>query len=196
MSLTDFGLTETAVSTLALLYSFLFLILAAAGVFLFFLKGYGIYKMSKKLGVRGSWYSFAPITNSIAFGKIADKVTNKKSAYKNALLALYVIKLILTVLFLSLTLLFAVKLLFAADLAVLNGEKLDPAIFKEALSAVIFFVLTVLFTLVYGIVKTVCAAKIYKALGCKYPVLNAVVGFIFPVTFPFFAYSAVKEILD
>lgn len=196
MSLTDFGLTETAVSALILLYSFLFLILAAVGIFLFFLKGYGIYKMSKKLGVKSSWYSFAPITNSIAFGKIADKVTNKKSAYKNTLLALYVIKFVLTLVFLTFTLLFLVKLFFAADLAVLNGVKLDPAIFKEALLAVVVFILAVLVALIYAVVKTVCAAKIYKALGCKYAVLNAVIGFLIPVTFPFFAYSAVKEIVD
>lgn len=193
MSLTDFGLTETAVSTLLLLYSFLFLILAAVGVFLFFLKGYGIYKISKKLNISNSWYSFAPITNSIALGKIADKVTNKKSAYKNAFLVLYIIKLVLSVAFLALALLFAVKLLFAADLAVLNGEKLDPAIFKETLLPLVAFILAVLFALIYAVLKTVCAAKIYKALGSKYAVLNAVIGFIIPITFPFFVYSAVKE---
>ena len=196
MSLTDFGLTETTVSTLLILYSVLFFVLAVAGVFLFFLKGYGIYKISKKFGINNSWYSFAPITNSIAFGKIADKVTNKKSAYKNAFFALYIIKFVFSVAFLAFALLFAVKLFFAADLAVLNGVKLDPAIFKKSLLAVVFLALAVLFALVYQILKNVCAAKIYKTLGSKYAVLKAVVGFIIPVTFPFFAYSAVKEISD
>lgn len=196
MSFTDFGLTESTVSTLIILYSFLIFVLAGAFLFLFFLKGFGIYKMARKKGMENSWYSFVPITNCMIFGAVADKANEKRSGYKNILLFLYIIKFVFGVAFVLFSLLFSVKLLFAADLAVLNGVKLEPTIFKSAIPALICLALTVLLSLFYGILKAVCAAKIYKSFGNNFSVLKAVIGFILPFTFPFFAFSAVKENSD
>lgn len=192
MSLTDFGLTQSLVSTLMLLYSFLAFILFASLVFLFFLRGFGIYKISKKLNCDNGWYAFAPILNGMALGDAADKVS-KDSNFKNLLLAVRLIKLLLNIIFAAAAIVFSVKLLFAADLAVLNGVKLDSAIFKDAIFTVVVFVFSILSAIFYGVLNMLCAIKIYNALNVNLAVLKAVIGFILPFTFPFFVYLAVKE---
>lgn len=192
MSLTDFGLTQSVVSTLMLLYSFLAFVLFALLVFLFFLRGFGIYKISKKLNTQNSWYAFAPILNGMALGAAADKVS-KDANFKNLLLSGRLIKLLLNIIFTAAAIVFSVKLLFAADLAVLNGTKIDTAIFKDAIFAVVVFVFSKLSAIFYGALKMLCAIKIYNALNVKLAALKAVIGFIIPVTFPFFVYLAVKE---
>lgn len=193
MTLSNFGLSVENLTALILLYSLLFLVIAVIGAVLFFLKGFGIYKMSRALKIKRSWYGFVPFLNIFAFGRLAD-ATNRKQTNNRALItAVYILKTLLAFIFAVLFVIALVELLFAADKAVFNGEKLDSDVFYVFKTT--FFVLcaTFIFKIIYAIITAVYAAKIYKLFGVRTANLNAVLGFIFPVLLPFFVYAVSKN---
>lgn len=193
MTLANFGLTEGAVTTLIFLYAALFILIISAALILFYLKGFGIYKMSRSLKIKRSWQGFVPFLNVAAFGKIADASSSKKSSYKKTLLTLYILKILSAVAFLAVLVSFLVKLFFAADSAVFNNTDLNSKIFLKAIPAVICFCVNVLFCLIYNIVNAVCAVKVYNKFGEKAAALKGFIGFLIPITFPCFVYSICKN---
>lgn len=178
---------------LIFLYALLFLAVAIIGVALFYIKGFGIYKMSRNLKIKRSWYGFVPFFNIFAFGRLSDAANSKKTNNRTLLVTIFVFKILLFIAFLVFTVIFAVELLFAADAAVFNGEKLDSEIFYAFTPAFYLLCVTVFFEILYRIVTAVCAAKIYKFFGVKSYVVSAVVGFFLPILIPFFVMSACKN---
>jgi len=193
LTLENFGLTPENLTVLIFLYISLFLIVAVIGIILFYIKGFGIYKMSRNLKIKRSWYGFVPFLNVFAFGRLSDAVNFKKTNNRALLIAVYTLKTILSIAFFVLLVSASVELLFAADKAVLKGEKLNSDIFYTFAPA--FYMLSgcVILGLLYGIVNAVCAAKIYKLFGEKSAAIKAVIGFFIPITIPFFIYSVCKN---
>lgn len=193
MTLANFGLTESAVTILIFLYAALFLLIFSAALILFYLKGFGIYRMSRTLKIKRSWQAFVPFLNVAAFGKIADASNGKKSSYEKILFVFYTLKTLVFAVFLGLAISFLVKLIFAADQAVFDGKELSSKIFFEAISPVIAFLISVLLCLIYNIINAVCAVKVYKKFGDDAAVLKAIIGVLIPITFPCFVYSICKN---
>lgn len=193
MTFADFGLTEANVTALVFLYILLFSLILLGMAVLFYLKGFGIYKMSRKLKIKRSWYGFLPIFGVFAFGRIADSAQRKKTGYRNGLISLYAISRITGIVSAVLALAFSVKLLFAADTAVFGGVELNPDIFKGLMPAVIMLVVSLVFTVTYWVLNSICAAKVYKLFGLNASKLKAVLGFIIPILLPCFVYSVCKN---
>lgn len=193
MTLKNFGLNPQNLTALIFLYISLILIVAVIGITLFYVKGFGIYKMSRNLKIKRSWYGFVPFFNVFAFGRLADAANEKKTNNRSLLVVLYILKTILYVAFFLVLIIFAVNLLFAADEAVLKGEKLDSDIFYALSPAFYLLCVSVVLDILYGIVNAVCAVKVYKLFGVKSPVAIAVIGFFIPFTIPFFVCSVCKN---
>jgi len=193
MTLTDFGITEPKLFALIILYSLLFFLILAAVLVLFYLKGYGIYIMSRKLNIKRSWYGFVPFANIFAFGRLADISAKGKGMYRKALTVTYILSFIFMVAYSVLSINFAVKLLFAADAAVFAEKSLDPKIFNAFIPALAFLGIALILTVVYRILSAVCAVKIYKRFNTRAPYIKAVFGFIIPLLLPCFLYSVCKN---
>jgi len=193
LTLASFGLTPENLTVLILLYSLLFLIVFAIGMFLFYINGFGVYKMSRNLKIKRSWYGFIPFLNVFAFGRIADAVSSKKTNNRSLLITVYILKTLFYVSFIVLLVVYSVELIFAADEAVFNGKKLDPDIFYIFTPAFYLFCVAVIFDTIYRIINAVCAAKIYKLFGSKAFVFKSVIGIFIPIIIPFFVYSVCKN---
>lgn len=193
MTLADFGLTHSSVTALIILYLSLFILIFSCILALFYIKGFGIYKISRKLKIKRSWYGFLPFANIFAFGRISDVTSKKKSHYGAWLTFLYSVSRILMAVFVVLGIIFAVKLLFAADKALFEEKELDAKIFKGLLAPVLCLLLSALFNLFYWIVNTFCAVRVYRLFGASHPVAFAVLGLFIPILFPCFVNSVCKN---
>lgn len=193
MTLENFGLTPENLTALIFLYLSLFLIVGVIGIILFYIKGFGIYKMSRNLKIKRSWYGFVPFLNIFAFGRLSDAANSKKTNNRALLITVYTLRTLFGIAFFVLLISASVELLFAADKAVFKGEKLDSDIFYSFAPAFYMLCVSVLLYLLYGIINAVCAAKIYKLFGDSSAVLKAVIGFFIPITIPFFIYSFCKN---
>ena len=89
MIFSDFGITENKLLALVVLCLLLSFFVLVCKMVLFYLKGYGIYRMSQKLKIRRSWYGYVPFANVYALGKLADYLTNGKRFYRTKLTAVY-----------------------------------------------------------------------------------------------------------
>lgn len=192
MTLADFGLTEAAVTTLVFLYIFLILFILFCVAVLFYLKGFSIYKMSRKLKIKRSWYGFLPFFNIYAFGRIADSAEIKKSEHRKSLITVYALSRLAVISYTVSAIVFSVKLFFAADTAVFQGKELDPEIFGGLIPSIIVFAVSAILTIIYYIINSVCAAKIYRLFGINAAKTKAVLGFFIPLFVPIFLYSACK----
>ena len=193
MTLVDFGITENKLFALTVLYFLLFALLSALALAFFYLKGFGIYKMSRKLNIKKSWYAFLPFANIYAFGRVADFSGKGKSFYRKVLTVIYCLSVIFSVAGLLLGFKFAVKLLFAADAALYAGTALNPNIFEGLLPTVLSILIALILNILYGILSAVAAFKIYKRFNLSAPLFSAVFGFIIPLLVPCFLYTACKN---
>lgn len=193
MTLADFGITEPKLFALITLYGLLGALVLVGFLVFFYLKGFGIYKMSRKFNIKRSWYGFVPFANIFAFGRLVDFSGPKKSSYRTVLTLVYVISILFATVGVVLSLKFGVELLFAADEALFKGKSLDPNIFNRFVPAFITLSAAVILNIVYRIIATVCAAIIYKRFDFKFAVVKAILGFIIPFLMPCFIYSVCKN---
>jgi len=187
----DFGITQEAFSTLILLYSALFAIFLLVVLTLFYLRGYAIYKMARKSGVKGSWRGFIPFANVSAFGDIAEN--SGKRDIKNFLNISYFATIIFSVFSYGFSVVSFTKLLFAADKAVAMQTELNPNIFFEFKMPFIFFILSVVFYILYRVAVLIACINIFKSFSPSSAIAFSVIGFILPITLPFFMYAACKN---
>lgn len=128
-------------------------------VILYFLKGVGLFKISKNLGLKKEWLSFVPILSTFSFGKIAEqyvKMNGKKSAkFGKILLILNILQIIVSI---AMYLIMIYSVAFSLEY-VETGVR-DENIFKTqailliAADVVIFlslFALTLAYRIVYHI---------------------------------------------
>lgn len=150
--------------------------------------------MSRKLSIKRSWYGFIPFLNVYSFGKLSDcSMSRKDVRLRSALTTVYVLSRIAGIISFSAIISFLIKLFFAADLAVYNGEELDPTVFSSLTGIYFTLLLTALFSLIYAIINAACATRIYKRFNASFPVLLAFLGIILPILLPFFIYSLCKN---
>ncbi|MBR4072365.1 MAG: hypothetical protein IKK24_00355 [Clostridia bacterium] len=188
----DFGITEKAFSALILLYSALLLILLFVAGLLFYLKGYGIYKMSRKLGIKRSWRGFVPFLTVNAFGDLASAKDKKDVMKKFVTVSFYLTFLLVLAAYIS-SVFSLTNLLFEADKAVAAGKELDPNIFTNYNISVIFVGLAFVSYLVYKISILISSYKIFNTFCSKNAALFSVISFVLPFLLPFFMYSACKN---
>ena len=193
MTLSNFGLSVENLTALILLYALLFLVIAVIITVLFYLKGFGIYKMSRTLKIKRSWYGFVPVLNVFALGRLADVADKKDTNIRKTILTLYILKTVLSVVFTVFLISGLVEVLFAADAAVFEGEKLKSDVFYCLAPAFYLLCGAVILNFVYQIVNAICAAKIYSVFGASAPKFNAMLGFILPIFIPFFIYTVSKN---
>ena len=186
----DFGITESAFTALVFLYLALFLIIFLISAVLFYLKGYGIYKMCRKLEIKGKWRGFVPFLNVWAIGDLAAVGNAKKIILKKLLTIFYLGMIFFSALSAIVSVSPLVKLLFAADIAVANGTELNPDIFYSFNLTFVLIIIAFICCLIYRIARIICCFNIYKVFSSKNAVIFTALAIIFPVLEPFFIYSA------
>ncbi|MBR7131933.1 MAG: hypothetical protein IKD04_00210 [Clostridia bacterium] len=159
------------------------------GLILYILRAFGIYDMSKTLGVKGSVLAFIPVLNVLTFGRVAQKYQKKngtKSAKLGAwLLILYILVRILLAVFILLSI-FAVSQIIAN---VENAVSADSAVTFEMFSSLIpviavYFVALAL-AVVYEVVYYVSLWRIFAIFtrdnATTFTVLSVLFGFLAPI---------------
>lgn len=121
---------------------------------LFVLKGFGLYRMAKSLGINNSWLSFVPFADLYILGSIASKYIKKdgsKSAKFGIILPIiYAIAYVIAIIFFVVFIVFCLNLIVEAEQAMF-----DPNSFSLNLSMFIPVVITYIITLISGIIYKV-----------------------------------------
>jgi len=185
----DFGITESAFTALVFLYSALFLILTVISAVLFYLRAYGIYKMSRKLEIKGKWRGFVPFLNNWALGDLSAAGNAKKVVLKKVFTSVYLLYIISTLAAVVLTVPRLVSLLFAADAAVAAGQEINPEIFNSFTLPFILFIISAVLCFISKILTFACCYNIYKIFSEKNAVIFTVFSFIIPLLEAVFIYS-------
>ncbi len=185
----DFGITESAFTALVFLYSSLFWVLALISALLFYVRGYGIYKMSRKLEIKGKWRGFVPFLNVWALGDLAAAGNAKRVVLKKIFTSFYLLYIIFSFAASVLSVSPLVSLLFEADFAVANGTDINPEIFTTFTLPFALIIISAVFCLIYRILRLACCYNIYKLFSEKYAVLFTVLSLFIPLLEAVFIYS-------
>ena len=155
------------------------------GLVMYLLKAFGIYNMSKSLGINNAWFSFIPLVNTYTFGKVAESY-KLKSGKKSAKFGFWLLVLNILQVIAVIALIVTLILLVAGIASVEDGMIEDSAALRaEIISAIIPFVVAYFLTLAIAITLTVVR---YVALWRIYDVFsknNATLFIILSILFSF-----------
>lgn len=162
----------------------------AVGLVFYLLQAFGIYGMSKKLGLCKPWLCFVPIINTYSFGSVAESY-KLKSGKKPAKLGIWLLVLNILQTLAIIALLVVFVLLFAGILGVAESEGLDVTTARaELLEVIIPFVVVYFITfavsLTFKILRYVALWRIYDVFSKNTATLFLILSFLFPVLEPIF----------
>lgn len=166
----------TAFAGFFVVYAIIILIFWGVSIALYLLQAFGIYAISKKLGLNNPWLGFLPIANVYAIGAIGDRASElngKPSALRKWLLAtcigLYVLMFILFFL------VFILIICAAQD----NEVARESALFSDIVIALLGYLLMIAVAIANKVIMFVSLYRIYKLLDPKNATLYIVLSIFF-----------------
>lgn len=159
------------------------------GLILYILRAFGIYEMSKSLGVKGSVLAFIPVLNVLTFGNTAEKYI-KKNGTKSAkfgvwLLILYILVRILLTVFIVLSVFAVSQIIMNVENAVSADSAITFEMFSSLIPAIAVYFVTLALAIVYEVVYYVALWRIFaifsKDNATTFTVLSVLFGFLAPI---------------
>lgn len=182
-SLADFGISAATLSNL--LYLYLLFMLVSAGICLafYFLRAIGIYEMSKTAGLKNPWYSFIPVFNIFALGRLAGtyRKKNGRSSQNSGrmLTILYIVFLFFALIYAYFAISVVVNIIFEVDAAISAGKEQSADVLKVLIpmvgSAIPFFIAG----MVYLVAYYVCLWRVYAVFSQGYGTAYLILSILF-----------------
>lgn len=183
----DLGLSYSTVTMLVGLFLAGAAILAVLGVIFHVLRAAGICDMSSSLGIKNPWYSFVPVLDAYAFGRLSAR--GKKSAVS-------VVYAVIELIFWGLAAAVAVTavfgwidLLFAADKALAAGKELSAADFSVISKIILPMFLLGIVAVARKVFSAICAYKVFKIFKPNLAVVFTVISVVLSVALPILLFS-------
>lgn len=170
--------------------------LLVAAVILWFLLAIGSYKLFLSLGVKSPYHSFMPFFRIHALGEASEKLIRERDSAKMRVLLTVFMFLRMAALAGSAVLLF----LFAKNNYedIINFVAGKPSAFDRmelytfidyALPVILMLIITLIFSVVFRIMKLVCLFRTYKPFAPKGAGWLTILSFVLPVSVPIIFYS-------
>ena len=179
----DLGLSLSAVTSLVGLFFAAGIIAAVLGIIFYVLRAAAISDMSATLKIRNPWYSFVPVFDRFALGRLAAR--GKKSFFAGFLAVLQVLFIVFALASVIMTVFGLVNLLFAADKALATGNEISAADYSVISKAVFFIVALIVTAAVRFVAVIICIYKVFEIFegdrAVVYTVLSAVLPFMLPI---------------
>ncbi len=187
----DLGLSLSTVTSLVGLFFAAGAIAAVLGIIFYVLRAAAVSDMSAKLKIRNPWYSFVPVFDRFALGRLAAR--GKKSALAGVLAVLQVVFIALAFASIIMTAFGFVELLFAADKALAAGQEISAADYGVLSKAVVFIVMLIITAAVRMIVEIICIYKVFAIFDSERAVVYTVLSVILPFMLPILLFAVRKN---
>lgn len=173
----------------------LFVLGLSLAMYLF--QGFGIYKMSKNMGLSAPWLAFIPVASNFAFGRIAEKyikLDGRPSAkFSKILLILNIIMMIFAVAFIALVIVIvAVNVVNGMDTTVIEGDiptSTDAmSVLSILLPILLGYFLFVGLAIAYNVVYYIALWRIFAIYNYNNATLFLVLSIFFSFLYPIFLF--------
>lgn len=174
------------------LFAVTFLVSGILGLLLYIFNGIGLMKMSNSLGLKNGWISFIPVANIYALGRVAQNYVKKdgrKSAKLGAaLLTLYIIMFVVSIVFFVFLGIALVSVFQYASSAVLDNSTMNIEMFSSFIPVIVFYFVFMAVAIAYIVVYYVALYKIFDMFS-NHGVLFVVLSIFFTSLAPIFIFA-------
>ena len=174
------------------LFAVTLLVSGIIGLLLYIFNGIGLMKMSNSLGLKHGWISFIPVANIYALGRVAQNYVKKdgrKSAKLGAaLLTLYIIMFVISIIFFVFLGIALVTVFQLASGAVMDNSTMNLEMFSSFIPVIVFYFLFLAVAIAYIVVYYVALYKIFDMFS-NYGVLFVVLSIFFTSLAPIFIFA-------
>lgn len=184
----DLGLEYSAVTSLVGLFIAAAVIVSVLWIIFFVLRAAAICDMSSAMGIKNPWYSFVPVLDGYAYGRLASR--GKKSAL-SVIYALLQVAVTVLALWVVVAMVFGwIDLLFAADKALAAGEKIPSESFIPISKVILPLFLLGAAALARKVVDIICTCKVFAIFEPDRVIVYTVISVVLPFMLPIFLFSA------
>ena len=167
------------------------------GIALFVLKGLGLYRMAKGIGMSNSWLAFIPVANIYVLGSISQKYV-KRDGTKSAkmgviLLLLYIAELILAIALLIFFVISVVAIISNAELAIETESQMTMEMFSSFIPVIALYFVLLAVAISYAVTFFVALWRIYSLYDGKNATVYLVLSILFGAITPVFLFVISKH---
>lgn len=174
------------------LFAVTLLVSGIIGLLLYIFNGIGLMKMSNSLGLKHGWISFIPVANIYALGRVAQNYVKKdgrKSAKLGAaLLTLYIIMFVISIIFFVFLGIALVTVFQLASSAVLDNSTMNIEMFSSFIPVIVFYFVFMAVAIAYIVVYYVALYKIFDMFS-NHGALFTVLSIFFTSLAPIFIFA-------
>ncbi|MGI6279170.1 MAG: hypothetical protein ACOYJS_01250 [Acutalibacteraceae bacterium] len=156
------------------------------------LRGFGLYNMCKRRGIKNGWLSFIPIVSEYVLGKVAAgyvQKNSKKSADLSVfLLILTALKAVCLCVFFAVGSWMAFSILSEALLAVENDTKMTMEMFSPFITFVAVLIITFLVAVAQKILYYIALWRIYALYDYNNSTVFLILSLFFNILAPIFIF--------
>lgn len=179
------------------IYALIGIFSSIIGLVLFILKGFSIYEMSKRLGIKKAFLGFIPLVSVFAFGRVAEKYQkadgSKSAKFGALLLILNILQYIVLIVFIVLVVIAAFEIYNFAELAVLEDTVMELSMFASVIPVIISYFVLFSISLAFTILYYVAFFRVCKIFDDKDAVLFTVLSVVFSFLMPIFLFVIRKN---
>lgn len=182
---------ETAIfSGFMAIYGLFSLFVSIISLIFFVVRGFALFEMTKKLGIKNGWLSFVPMLSVFPLGKISEKYVKKdgsKSAKFGTLLLVFnILQYILVVVFCVFTVIAAIKIADFADGAILNDTAMELSMFSSLIPVIITYFVLMGIAIAYTIMFYIAVWRVFAIFDSNNSTLFTVLSVFFSFLLPIF----------